>query len=305
MQDRAELETFLQAQLDPLRGRFKEVAIRLDPPPGVEAVPGEALLDRATLTRHLERFGERINTGNLRIAGVHWLGQLGYAVLPPFEIAMTRAGIGLDASLRNIAVLQPTGQPAEVLVRDLDGTVVLPERYDGPLPLAAIGRPVATADELRRFVLDRLFGQTFLPLVNLIHDLTGVSPQVLWGQVAYEADLFFQQLARALPEARTPAWEEDRAAFFASDHWPVAPGPNPLLDPTRALTVLDPATGEPTTRTLRSICCLIYQVPNARMCSACPLAPKKATVQEKRASAPERRATRQAENAALGMRSAE
>jgi hypothetical protein len=299
MAERNEFEDLLQAQLAPLRGRFKEVGIRLAAPEGADVVPGEALLDRATLAAHVARFGERIGTANQRIAGVHWLGQLGYAVLPPIELAMTRAGIGLDASLSNIGVIQTNNQPTEVLLRDPAGTVVLAERYAGAIPAGSIGRPVATAEELRAFVLDRLFGRTFGPLVELIHDLTGVSRQVLWGQVAYEADLFYQQLVRAEPEARTAAWEEDRAALFERREWSVAPGPSPLHGPTRVVTLLDPATGAANTRTLRSVCCLIYHVPNARMCGACPLAPKKELVLDKQATAPERRAARREAAAAV------
>jgi hypothetical protein len=291
-QGRAEFEQLLSDQLMPLRGRFKEVNIRLDVPPDVEVVPGASLLDPTVLTDHITRFGERIGTDNLRIAGVHWAGQLGYAVLPPIEMAMVRAGIGLDASLENLGIVQPNGQPADIQILDTSGTVVLPERYNGSLPLAAIGRPVASADELRSFVLDGLFGRTFLPLVESIHAITGVSLQVLWGQVSYEADLFFQQLARVAPEERTAAWEEDRAAFFDRSEWSVAPGPSPLQSPTRTITLLDPNGGEPTTRTLRSKCCLIYQVPTGRMCGACPLAPKRDAVGEKRSTVVERRAAR-------------
>jgi Ferric iron reductase FhuF-like transporter/FhuF 2Fe-2S C-terminal domain len=293
-QTRAEFEQLLSDQLTPLRGRYKDVGIHLDTPPDVEIVPGAALLDRATLTEHITRFGERIKTTDLRIAGVHWAGQLGYAVLPPIEMAMVRAGIGLDASLTNLGIIQTNGQPAEIQILDSSGTVVLPERYHGPLPLEAIGRPVASADELRQFVLDGLFGKTFLPLIESIHAITGVSLQVLWGQVSYEADLFFQQLARVAPEERTSAWEEDRAAFFERSDWSVASGRNPLLNPTRVITLLDPNGGEPTTRTLRSYCCLIYKVPTSRMCSSCPLAPKRDTVGEKLATVTERRAARAA-----------
>jgi hypothetical protein len=287
----AELEQLLSDQLIPLRGRFKEVNIRLAAPLDVEVVPGVSLLDPAVLTDHITRFGERIGTSNLRIAGVHWAGQLGYAVLPPIEMAMVRAGIGLDASLANIGIVQPNGQPADIQILDMCNTVVLPERYHGPLPVEAIGRPVATAEELRNFVLNGLFGKTFLPLIESIHRITGVSLQVLWGQVSYEADLFFQQLARVAPEERTAAWEEDRAAFFERADWSVAPGPSPLQHPTRTITLLDP-NGEPTTRTLRSTCCLIYKVPTSRMCGACPLAPKRDTVGEKLATVSERRAAR-------------
>lgn len=285
-----ELEGLLTEQVAPLLGRFRDVAIHLSPPPGVEVVLGSELADREALRERIARFGERMGTDNQRIAAVHWLGQLGYAILPPIELAMTRAGIGLDASLENIGVVQPDGQPAAILIRDPGWAVVLAERYGGPLPLEAIGRPVGSAEELRRFVLDGLFGRTFLPLITLLHDLTGVSPQVLWGQVAYEADLFFQQLVRAEPEARTAAWEEDRAAFFEREEWPLSDGPNPLCGPTRVVQTTDAATGELATRTLRSICCLIFHVPEKRMCSACPLAPKRELVKEMQATAPARRA---------------
>lgn len=292
MHGQAAFERLLAEQLVPLRGRYKDVGIHLTAPAGVEALPGVALLDPATLRDHLARFGERIGTTDRRIAGVHWLGQLGYAVLPPIEMAMTRAGIGLDASLDNLAILQPDGQPSAIQLLDTSATVVLPGRYRGALPPDQIGRRVASAEELRRFVLAGLFGRTFLPLVNRIHDLTTVSRQVLWGQVAFEADLFYQQLARVLPEERNAAWEDDRAACFDTREWSVAPGPSPLYQPTRVVTGRDPATGEATTRTLRSTCCLIYKVPTGRMCSACPLAPKRETVADKLATVGERRAAR-------------
>ncbi len=288
----AALEAFLSAQLEPLRGRFREVNIRLTPPEGVEVVPGEALLDPATLRETIARFGERIGTSSQRIAGVHWLGQLGYAVLPPIEMAMTRAGIGLDAGLANLGIVQSNGQPADILIRDLGGTVVLPERYTGALPLDTVGRTVASADELRAFVLDGLFGRAFLPLVERIHELTGVSPQVLWGQVGYEADLFYGQLQRAAPDDLSPAWYDDREALFARRWWSVTPGENPLDGPTRTVTVLDKTSGEPAIRVLRSKCCLIYQVPTGKMCGACPLSVKKESVTERRATASERRAAR-------------
>src|SRR5205085_3906859 len=132
----------------------------------VELIPGASLVDRAVRTGHIARFGERMKTADRRIAGAHWAGQLGYAVLPPIEMAMVRAGIGLDASLTNLGIIQPNGQPAEIQILDPSGTVVLPERYHGPLPVESIGRPVATAEELRQFVLDGLFGKTFLPLIE-------------------------------------------------------------------------------------------------------------------------------------------
>jgi hypothetical protein len=282
----------LQDQLTPLRGRFKEVGIRLAPPQGVEVVLGASLLDPAILRDHVTRFGERIGTSDLRIAGVHWLGQLGYALLPPIEIAMTRAGIGLDASLPNIGIVQPNGQPAEIMINDLSNTVVLAERYSGSLPLAQVGTPIDSAETLRHFVLDGLFGRTFLPLIEMIHNFSGVSPKVMWGQVAYEADLFYGQLFRAAPDLQTAAWEEDRHAFFQRSEWDLTDGPSPLYGPTRTILTLDPESGEEKSRTLRSTCCLIYKVPTGRMCGACPLAPKRDTVAEKRATVAERRAAR-------------
>ncbi len=285
--DQASFEAFLQQQVVPLQGRFKEVGIYLTPPAGSDLVPGASLLDPATLTAEITRFGAQIGTTNLRIAGVHWVGQLGYAILPPIELAMSRAGIGLNAALTNLSLVYTAGKPTALVLNDLSDTVVLPERYHGPVPLTAVGRSVGTAEELRTFVLDHLFGQTFLPLIERIHALTQVSRQVLWGQVAYEADLFFQQLVRVEPAAQTTAWENDHAAFFARKTWPVASGGNPLCHPTKTITIAG-ADG-PTTRTVRSICCLIYHVPGSKMCGACPLAPKKERVYAKQASAVERR----------------
>jgi hypothetical protein len=283
----AALERLLNARVASLRSRYKEIGVRLTPPTDVEIVPGESLLDPPTLTAAIARFGERIGTTDQRIAGVHWLGQLGYAVLPPIELAMTRAGIGLDAALPNLGIIQLNGQPAEILLRDTRNTVVLPERYNGELPLADVGRPVGSAAALRQHVLDGLFGGAFGPLVELIHSLTGVSKKVLWNQVAYEADLFLQVLVRLEPEERTPAWEEDRAALFEHDAWRPDPdtGVGPLYGPTRVVSIPDPGGDAPTTRTLRSVCCLIYQVPTSHMCGACPLRIKSDAIAAKRARA--------------------
>jgi Ferric iron reductase FhuF-like transporter/FhuF 2Fe-2S C-terminal domain len=283
----AALEQLLDEQIAPLRGRYKEIGIRLTPPADVEIVPGESLLDPPTLTAAIARFGARIGTTDQRIAGVHWLGQLGYAVLPPIELAMTRGGIGLDAALPNLGIIERDGQPASILIRDMRSTVVLPERYNGALPLADVGRPVDSAAALRHHVLDGLFGGTFGPLVELIHGLTGVSRKVLWNQVAYEADLFFQVLVRLAPEERTPAWEEDRAALFEHDAWQPDPstGVGPLYGPTRVVSIPDPDGGAPIARTFRSVCCLIYQVPTSHMCGACPLRIKRDAAAAKRTRA--------------------
>ena len=55
-QRQAELEALLSEQLAPLRGRYREVDIRLAAPTDVEVVPGAALLDPAELERRISTF---------------------------------------------------------------------------------------------------------------------------------------------------------------------------------------------------------------------------------------------------------
>lgn len=286
------LQQILTAQAEPLRARYSDIAIHVAPPQGVEIVDGETLTDPSVLRATLERFSASLGTSDPRIVGVHWLGQFGYAVLPPVEMAMTRGGIGIDASLENIAIVQPNGSPAQIVPRDLSRMVVYPARGADLAVVGQFARTVATAEELRAYVVERLFGGTFGPLIDALHAMTGVSLKVLWGQVAYEAELFLKTLVRFDEAERTAAWEEDCAAIFDREYLPALAGPNPLCRPTRMGTWVDPETGESETYPVRTVCCLIYKVSVERMCGACPLGLKEESVVDKLASADERRAER-------------
>ena len=66
----------------------------------------------------------------------------------------------------------------------------------------------------------------------------------MWGQVAYEADLFYGQLARVAPEEPTEEFVADRATFFERHEWPVNTAPSPLYGPTKTIQIVDPQTGE-------------------------------------------------------------
>jgi hypothetical protein len=277
---------------EPLRRRYSDIAVHLVPPEGVEMIAGETLRDPEVLRATLERFSANVGTDDPRIVGVHWLGQLGYAVLPPVEMALTRGGIGIDASLDNILIVQPNGSPSQIVLRDPARMVVYPPRGADMAVIGPFARMVESADELRDYVLDGLFGNTFGPLVDAVHALTGVSLKVLWGQVAYEAELFLQTLVRYDEAERTAAWEDDRAAIFDRERIPALPGPNPLYEPTRMGTWVDPETGESETYPVRTVCCLIYKVDVDRMCGACPLGLKEESVLDKLATIDERKAER-------------
>jgi hypothetical protein len=67
-QTQAAFEQLLSEQLIPLRGRFKEVNIRLGTPPDAEVVPGASLLDPTVLLDHITRFGERIGTKHVAVS---------------------------------------------------------------------------------------------------------------------------------------------------------------------------------------------------------------------------------------------
>lgn len=115
---------------------------------------------------------------------------------------------------------------------------------------------------------------------------------MLWGQVAYEAELFYATLVRTDDAERTDAWEEDRAALFEREEIAGLDVPNPLLRPTRMGTYVDPETGESETYPVRRVCCLIYKVSVERMCGACPLALKEEQVVDKLTTVDARRAER-------------
>jgi ferric iron reductase protein FhuF len=140
-------------------------------------------------------------------------------------------------------------------------------------------------------VLTQLFGAHLTPLVEQVNLVAGSPRQILWGQIAYECSgLFYDTLEREAPEARTAALADDRAALFDSRAWPVGSGPNPLYQPTRDVTTIDPETGEPDEWAMRTTCCLIYKADPERMCGACPLWLKEEQLVAKLAERDERRA---------------
>lgn len=284
------LQALLTELLTPIRSSFSDVGIFVNPPDDVELLDASTLLDPLVLRATLERFSPQVGTDDLRIVGVHWLGQLGYALLPPIEIALSGAGIGLDASLRNLLIVQPDGKPTQIALRDTGGTFYDPERCPDPALLEEIGTPLGSHAAVRDMMLRMLYTHNLIPLVNAIIDLTGVPPQAIWGQIAYEGDLFYGAQERQAPETHDAVWESDRAAMFASRTWSAAQGENPLYAPTRLVLRPHPETGEPREVKIRSTCCLIYKVPDARMCSGCPLRGKHDLVREKLATVDERRA---------------
>lgn len=292
----AALQRILHEATAPLRKRYSEIAVHLTPPVDTEVVSGTALTDADTLRATLARFSSSLGTTDERIVGVHWLGQLGYAVLPPVEMALTRAGIGLDASLNNLLIVQPNGSPAQIVLRDPTRMLVYAPRCTDLPVVGQFAQPVASVEALQEYVLERMWNGTFTPLIDALHALTGVSRKVLWGQIAYEAELFYTTLLRVDPEERTSAWEEDWAATFGREHVPALGGPNPLYRPTREAVWTDPETGETEDYDVRTVCCLIYKVSVDRMCGACPLGLKEEQVVDKLGSADARRA----ERAALG-----
>jgi ferric iron reductase protein FhuF len=280
-------------QIEPLLGRYQEIGLRTTPPAdGVETLQADILRDRDALWATLERFREHVGTDDMRTVGVHWIGQYGYALLPPVTLAMSRAGIGLDASLENLTIVQPEGSPAQVMLRDIGGSVVYPERYPYGDPAEAFDHHLVTSPaELRQFVLSRLYGQNLTPLIETIREMTGVSKKVIWGQIAYECWLFYDSLVEADPSAYAPRLDEDRDAMFESlqAEWAGLPGPNPLYHPTKKVTTPD-EDGQPETWDMRSACCLIYKVPGRHMCGACPLGLKEDQVEQKLSTRDERRA---------------
>ena len=215
--------------------------------------------------------GERMGTDNLRIAGI--LGPANLAMLCCRRsrwrwCARDRSGCfpgepGHRAARRSAA---------DIEILDTSGTVCCPSAINGSSPLADIGRPVATAEELRNFVVDGLFGRTFLPLNESIHRSPASRSKSLSGQVPTRRTSSSSNSRASRPRSAPPPGKrtappsssgasgasrpaQARCKAHANDHL-ARPERRRADHPHPPLILL-----------------LIYQVPTGRMCGACPSHP--------------------------------
>lgn len=99
------------------------------------------------------------------------------------------------------------------------------------------------------------------PLVRTISTQTGISPKLLWSNVAVYADWVIREVGAALPERRDAAM-----ALLENKNWPNE-APNPLAGWIRQEKSPDGACFSQ-----RRVCCLRYLLPGVSGCGlVCPI----------------------------------
>jgi ferric iron reductase protein FhuF len=99
------------------------------------------------------------------------------------------------------------------------------------------------------------------PLVRTISAQTGVSPKLLWSNVAVYADWVIREVGASMPERRDAA-----LALLENNNWPDG-SPNPLAGWIRQETGPDGACFSQ-----RRVCCLRYLLPGVPGCGMiCPI----------------------------------
>lgn len=150
-------------------------------------------------------------------AVAEWLHDYAAVALPGMLTLMTRYGIGLEGHLQNCVLVFLEGRPVRVLVRDMGGVRILPERLarhgldirleSGSATLAA------DAEDLRRKVSYALLQNHFGELIACLVRHFAVAEEDCWRPVAEVCQTTFDRLAADSGTAAAAA--TDRAHFFA------------------------------------------------------------------------------------------
>jgi siderophore synthetase component len=111
-----------------------------------------------------------------------WLGV--YAILPPLRL-FARTGVSLEAHSQNSLLALDRGNPARLIVRDLEGVSIDRERFEGVAPGLALDSSVFfPAEEARQRLVYYLVSNQLNHVVATIERLADVPEAPLWRAVA-------------------------------------------------------------------------------------------------------------------------
>ncbi len=237
-----------------------------------EAIPSARFLDldflRAAIVRAAGGVGAGAAEVDLRPAASRWTRQYCAAVLPAVLVAMAD-GVALDTSLERCSIVLRGHLPGGLHLADQASRAL---RWPGRVGASRAEGQAATVTELRAHVVAGLFREHLVPLFERVLDLAKLSPDVLWSNVAEQADLVYEWAATRLDAERYRPFAEDAEALLGSAELPGLPGPNPLAGWITRDPVDEPDFPRPLQ--LRRVCCIHYLLPDriGRLCSNCPLA---------------------------------
>lgn len=201
--------------------------LRESPDPYIHAgevgMPASSLIAQSPLSRQpivAELIDEFADVHGLQSsdAVLPFLRKYAELTIPGMLTLMTRYGIGLEGHLQNCVPVFREGLPVRMLVRDMGGVRILPERL-APHGLKVQFLPGSAtlaldADDLRNKVGYAFLQNHWGELIACIVRHYGVDEMACWELVAAVCNKVFQLLAAA-PESQENALA-DRAAFFRS-----------------------------------------------------------------------------------------
>jgi ferric iron reductase protein FhuF len=252
-------------------------------PPGAEVVPAERFHDSAFLRQAIVKSGESLlhaasanpNEGVMKTAAAasrftrHYVGSMTASAI----IGLAR-GVGFDLAADRCVKVVETGLPRKHLLPESDeGIVTCAERPASWQADETAVATVATVDDLRRYVWERLYAHHVGPLLAVVRDETPATARLLWSNaaewVAYTADMAVTYMG---VDDAWPIVVEARALLDAPA-LPGVDGPNPFTGLVEYVPVDDPEF--PIGVSTRHHCCSTYMLParTGFLCGNCPFLP--------------------------------
>lgn len=259
----SDLETALrpyQTVLGPYADRVRIAPLSA----GIDTIPAAAFLEASTLLSALEAVAEQWRAPDICVAASLWNKHYNAAVVSGVLAAMTLGGIGLDGSIANTSIMLDHGLPKALLLHDARGCVYQP-RLAAELSASSCGRRVAALPELYAAVIATTFEHHIRPVIELLHALTRLSRQILWGNVANLCADLYDRLA--LEPALAAVAHADRSLLLERDPCPGLSGANPM----HGTVCYERSAGAAVMSRVRQRCCLRYRLPEGTSChKVCP-----------------------------------
>jgi hypothetical protein len=207
---------------------------------------------------------------DLRIAVSRFTRQYASSVSAVALTALAN-GVGIDASAERCRVIIRSNIPFLTALDVPDGEPLL--CAERPTTWPVHGREVATLAELREFVWRKLYAENFAPLFERIRQVTKVSTDLCWTNVAEWVALVPDSAEEYLGGAAAEPYQRDRQELLEAQSVPGISGKNPLAGLIEWVPF--DAADFPHGVATRKICCVTYMLPDrlGRLCANCPFLP--------------------------------
>jgi hypothetical protein len=181
-------------------------------------------------------------------------------------------GVGFDLSAARCRVIIRSNIPFLTVLDVAEGEPL--RCAERPTSWPVEGREVATLAELREFVWRKLYAENFAPLFERIRQVTRVSSDLCWTNVAEWVSIVADSAEEYLDKATAEPYQRDRHAILEAPSLPGFPGKNPLAGLIEWVKC-DDAPDLPHGVATRKICCVTYMLPDrlGRLCANCPFLP--------------------------------